>query len=124
MSRAGRVCRRWTPDEVARFKEMRAAGRTHAECAYVLGRSVSAVEQAAGPLGMRTRACIPWTRADYRIVVRMVMDGETSREIGAATGRSRSAVAKIVTQIRKRLRQAGVKFTPPQIGGRRPQVHA
>jgi hypothetical protein len=46
---------RWTPDRVAKLHQMRAHGRTYAECAVILNSTAEACERAADRHGLPKR---------------------------------------------------------------------
>ena len=87
---------KWTRAELARLREMRAAGATYEVVAERLGRTGYAVKQRAHKIGIARPAPAwrrPWTADDDATLLRLVGSGLPWLDIGREMGRSDGSCA-------------------------------
>lgn len=99
----------WTPNETDRLQEMKAVGKSNAQIAAALNKSVHAVRAKTQSLGLRTKPV--WTEADDERVRELwpatrIAHGGDARRIGKALNPARTAQAVMKRASKLGLRRA------------------
>lgn len=84
--------RPWTPEDDTRLHGLKGEGKTRAQMAAALGRSVPAVGERLRRLGLSRTKVPDWTREEENRLVTLLEAHTPYQEIGCTLGRSREAV--------------------------------
>lgn len=83
---------RWTPAEDAHLRALRAAGLTRQEIADRMGRSLPAIMNRLGKLGLRPARPPRWTKAEHQRLIDLLEAHKSYREIARILGRTEEAI--------------------------------
>jgi hypothetical protein len=75
----------WTPEQIARLKELYGPGKSVKEVADELGKPVSAIAAYASKLGLKQR--VGWSDDDYELLQKLWRDGKKLKDAALELGR-------------------------------------
>lgn len=93
----------WSREELDRLAALRAEGRTRAECAALLERSIHGIHHAVRQYRLKRIRNKKWTVAELRTLVRLKIARNTVAHIAAQVGRTPRSTSRKWQEVSRRL---------------------
>lgn len=93
----------WSQEELDRLAALRAEGRTRAECAALLERSLYGIHHAVRQYRLKRTRNKKWTVAELRTLVRLKIARHTVSHIAAQVGRTPRSTSRKWQEVSRRL---------------------